>query len=115
MNKYVKRLLKYLGVVAFVVIFSTVYNHYGRGMRSPFMDYAFAVPTVCGALSLLINNDKIRVFFNYGMWTLIAYSIMRGVFTIAGADSPDYLIVFLIIGTGFIISSVSFAIVRRFS
>ena len=47
---YIRRALWQLGWTAFLAFFGAVYEHFGHGVYSPFMIYAFALPLSLGAL-----------------------------------------------------------------
>ena len=91
-----KTVLIYLGITAFCVLFSTVYEHFSHGVRSNAMIFLFAYPLVGGALVFgllgLIKKAHFpgRVSFNLynsGIAALAAGSCFAGVLEIYGTTS----------------------------
>lgn len=100
-----------LSVVAVVV--DKVYGIFGHGVHSAAMTWMFLYPLLGGALFYFIIQRTIknvtkfpgcRVFLNLhnsGIATLTIASLMKGIFEIAGTNSP-YLVYYYITGVGFI-------------
>ena len=80
---------------AFVVVFGIVYDHYGRGVHSRYMSFAFLFPLVLcvipySLLGLFRDPARSRFAFNVnnsGAAVLTVASIIRGVVRIAGTGS----------------------------
>lgn len=91
----------FLGVTAFVGLFSAIYDHYGRGVHSDPMIFAFLYPLLLGflpalALSLIRGTKKaeyasaVRVGVNLyvsGVATLTMGSLATGVVEIFGTTN----------------------------
>lgn len=84
----------YIAGTAFTAVFAAVYNHFGHGVRSLYMDFAWIWPAA-GCLAALILNflkrpfpEPGRVFLACGTATLTAGSVLQGIFEIAGTNSP---------------------------
>mgnify|MGYP001248372193 CR=1 FL=1 len=101
-----KTLLVYLAVSAFCVFFSTVYSHFGHGVRSASMSLLFLYPLLGGAFAYLlvwlfcpaperIRHSRVHFnLYNAGIATLAVGSTLRGVFDIAGTSSPYTVLYF---------------------
>jgi len=115
----------YLGVSAFVAVFSMVYEHFGKGVRSNAMVYAFLYPLILGAVICLFFSllpqakrlsygrskaeEKLNApgavvrmganLYHSGVATLTMGSIMYGVIEIFG--TTDHLTTYYyIVGIG---------------
>lgn len=89
------------GVTVFVGIFSAVYEHYGRGIYSKPMIYAFSIPMLFGFLPALVLSRKeeakvvpyangVRLGINLfcaGVAALLMGSIATGVVEIYGTTN----------------------------
>ena len=89
------------GVTVFVGIFSAVYEHYGRGIYSKPMIYAFSIPLLFGFLPALVLSRKeeakvvpyangVRLGINLfcaGVAALLMGSIATGVVEIYGTTN----------------------------
>ena len=108
----VHRLLKYFSVALTIALIANIYTLFGRGGKSSYMDFAFLVPVVFGLIALVIKNDKIRLVFNYGMWILISFCLLRGIIVIAGSVS-SLTIWYLVIGAILSIGAMIAAIIEK--
>ena len=101
-----KKLFIYLGISAFVFIFSQVYEHFSHGVYSGFMIYAFLIPFIGLFIPSLLNNlilkrtvsDNVTLPWKCGIATLSAGSIYKGLLEIYGT-SGTFEMVYLIIGS----------------
>ncbi len=101
-----------LSVVAIVV--DKVYGIFGHGVKSAAMTWMFLYPLLGGALFYFIIERGIphitkfagcRVFlniYNSGIATLTIASLLKGIFEIAGTNSP-YLVFYYMTGGIFIV------------
>lgn len=98
-------------VTLFCLLFSSIYNHYGHGVYSNYMSYMFLIPFLSGVLpygvlAMFIKAKDVSRFsynsYNSGIATLIIGSMLKGIFEIAGTNSP-YLMVYLIAGMSMLI------------
>ena len=95
-KKALKIAFIYLLVSIFCAFFGGVYEHFGHGVFSFYMLYAFGFPLVGGALPFfamgLFNFKKFpsqsaRNFHHCGIATLTVGSLIRGVLDIYGTTS----------------------------
>ena len=92
---YIRRALWQLGWTAFLAFFGAVYEHFGHGVYSPFMIYAFALPLSLGALPWCALDLKPRRamcegaarLWDSGVLTLAVGSVFRGVLDIFGTTN----------------------------
>ena len=105
-TKVRKTLWIYLGITAFCVLFSTVYEHFSHGVNSNAMIFLFAYPLVGGVLMFglvaLIKKAPFpgRVSYNLyhsGIATLAVGSCFAGVLEIYGTSS-DLIKVYWVAG-----------------
>ncbi len=100
-----KRLLKTVNIFAivsaFICVAGVVYHHFGRGVFSQYMAHAFYYPLFLGTFVYLllmsiqqrlpfVGTTGYRIFnnlHNAGIAALTLYSILMGVFEIAGGSS----------------------------
>ena len=102
---YIRHIFILLGISIFTFVFSKIYNHYGHGITTPFMDYAFFIPAIGVILYLLLLITKPKRDFGFlfrqgvdlGLITIMFGSICKGVFIIAGTDS-SFVVVYPIAG-----------------
>jgi hypothetical protein len=103
----------YLAVAVFSIIVDKVYAVFGHGVRSEDMTWMFLYPLVGGFAFYLVlemvfpwilQTSGFRLFYNLyncGIAIFTTASFMRGVFEIAGTNSP-YIIWYQIAGSIFI-------------
>ena len=108
-----KTILTYLILSVASVVIDKVYGILGHGVESKSMTWMFLYPLLGGALVYFIIGRLIphitkfagyRVFFNIynsGIATLTLASLLKGIFEIAGTNSP-YLKYYYMIGGVFI-------------
>ncbi|QHI72776.1 hypothetical protein [Aminipila terrae] len=98
----------------FCIIFSGIYNQLGHGVSSPYMNYMFLFPFVLGTgfygiLSLIPTKINLPGFsfntYNSGVATLTIWSMLKGIFEIAGTSSP-YTAVYEVSGSMMLITGV---------
>lgn len=96
-------------------LFAMIYNQFGHGVQSVYMNYMFLCPLILGMMFygfiLLVPKAKnISRFsfnlYNSGIATLTVGSMLKGIFQIAGTAS-EFVLVYGILGsimvaTGFI-------------
>jgi hypothetical protein len=111
-----KTIWVYLVLSVVAVVVDKVYDIFGHGVNSVAMTWMFLYPLLGGALFYFIiqrifpYSTKFvgwRVFLNLhnsGIATLTFASFIKGIFEIAGTNSP-YLIYYYIIGGGLILVS----------
>jgi hypothetical protein len=96
-----KKSFIYLGISAFVFIFSQVYEHFSHGVYSGFMIYAFLIPFVgLFVPSILLKRDipdMAKLSLKCGIATLTVGSIYKGVLEIYGT-STNFEIIYLTVG-----------------
>lgn len=107
-KKY-KTVLVYLAVAVFAFAVDKVYAIFGHGVSSAYMTWMFLYPLFGGALFFLVlglvapQAESIpcyrlfRNIYNSGITLITTGSLMRGIFEIAGTDSP-YVIWYYILG-----------------
>lgn len=108
-----KATLAYLILSASAVAVDKVYGIFGHGVDSAAMTWMFLYPLLGGALFYFIIDRLIhgitkfagfRIFLNIhnsGIATLTLASLLKGIFEIAGTNSP-YLVYYYIVGGVFI-------------
>ena len=93
---------------AFCFVFSTVYNHFGHRVYSPYMTWLFLFPLLFGTAVYLIMvmtgiperpSAAAAAAYSSGIATVTIGSALKGVFAIAGTSSP-YLSVYWAAGFG---------------
>jgi len=106
-----RKIVKGAAASLFCGILTIVYNHFGHGVHSVYMDRLFLFPLLLGtavyALLLftgIVKNASENAFSLYacGITTLTVGSLLKGVFVIAGTNSP-YLIVYWSLGIALLI------------
>lgn len=105
------RATPYFDIAALLYLFQLLYNYFGHGVTSVFLSYAWVIAFASGLLLLVFNKLTPRavtrfgfISFNTGIAALIFWSILTGILSIAGSDSP-YLVVYLYIALISFISS----------
>ena len=105
-----KKSFIYLGISAFVFIFSQVYEHFSHGVYSGFMIYAFLIPLLGLFVPSILNRfilkreipDMAKLSLKCGIATFTVGSIYKGVLEIYGT-STNFEIIYLIVGLAFCI------------
>ncbi len=96
----------FLGITAFCILFSTVYEHFGHGVYSNAMIFLFTYPLVGGVLVFgLLGLIKKAPFpgrvcynlYNSGIAALASGSCFTGVLEIYGTDS-DLVMIYWVAG-----------------
>ena len=95
----------HLGAAAFTALFSAVYEHFGHGVWSAYMIFAFAIPLLLGALPafILLNAKKeappsVSVkLWNCGIASFTVGSLFQGVLEIYGTTNR-LIIVYPVVG-----------------
>lgn len=102
-----RRILIWLGISLFCLVFYLIYNMFSHGVRSAFMTYLFAWPLILGFLpaTIIYVINHIRNMTLYinpvtdnayccGVASLTVSSMLKGIFDIAGTSSPyqEYLL-----------------------
>ena len=95
-----RRILIWLGISAFCLVFYLIYNMFSHGVKSVFMTYLFAWPLIMGFLPSMVIYviNRIRHVPAYidavtdnayccGVATLTVSSMLKGIFDIAGTAS----------------------------
>lgn len=95
-----RRILIWLGISAFCLIFYLIYNMFSHGVKSAFMTYLFAWPLIMGFLpsTVIYVINLIRHVPAYidavtdnayccGIAALTVSSMLKGIFDIAGTAS----------------------------
>lgn len=84
----------YVIAAAVVAVFAVVYNHFGHGVQSFYMNFAWIWPAAGALAGFLFSladrsfTEPGRVFLSCGLATLTVGFILQGVFEIAGTNSP---------------------------
>ena len=114
-----KQLAIQLAATVFVAFVGAVYEHFGRGVYSYFMIYAFAFPLVMGVVpySIMLMRERTpdQVFLN--LWNsaiaaLCVGSVFAGVLAIAGYTNTKIL-VYQIVGFALALAAVVSQLIRR--
>ena len=100
-----KKSFIYLGISAFVFIFSQVYEHFSHGVYSGFMIYAFLIPFIGLFVPSILNrlilkreiSDTAKMSLKCGTATLTVGSIYKGILEIYGT-STNFEIIYLTVG-----------------
>lgn len=96
--------------------FGAIYEHFGHGVYSNFMLYAFMVPLVLGVIPLLFINKKIpdraMIFWQCAIGTLTVGSIYQGVLEIYGTTNR-MIWVYPVAGGLLIIAAIVSGIIHR--
>lgn len=96
-------LRSYIIATVFIIVFAAVYNHFGHGVHSLYMNFAWIWPAAGCLVSLVfffikrIFPEPGRIFLACALATLTAGSILRGIFEIAGTNSR-FVPVFFVAG-----------------
>ena len=101
-NMHARVALRYVIASVACALFALVYAQFSHGVQSPFMMFAFAIPLLGGALPALgMHAAKARPAprvarqaWALSLASLSVASFLRGVFEIAGTNSP-YLAVYV--------------------
>lgn len=112
-----KRIFKFLLLSIFCFIFTTVYNKFGHGVYSVYMNTLFIWPLIAAITYTTLKvidkgNNKLGIYlFNTSIVVMIYGSLLVGIFEIAGTAST-YTNIYFILGAilfviGFIILIVS--------
>ena len=109
----VKRAIFYLAASIFTAVCGGIYEHFGHGVYSYFMIYAFAFPLVLGVLPNLIfavrgtprPHKAAYNLYNSGVATLTVGSFFEGVLEVYGTTN-DLVYVYLLLGIAFIFSGI---------
>ncbi len=94
---------RYLGAAVFILIFSRIYNYFGHGVASAYMDTAWLIPLCCFLwyLALLFARRRTGTIsanaLAAGCATMTCGFLLQGILEIAGTASP-YLPAFFWIG-----------------
>ena len=90
----------------FCIVFAVVYNQFGHGVTSPYMNFMFLYPLVLGVggYLILMRVHRTECFFtpwskwyHWGIVTLVFGNALKGIFDIAGTSSP-YVVLYWIVG-----------------
>jgi len=87
----------------FLFVFHIIYNHFGHGITSAFMDLAFVVPLAGAAFYLILSllRRTLSPFTENAVYgSVAAFSVgfvLQGIFEIAGTSS-GYTVLFFIAG-----------------
>ncbi len=120
-KKYkIKYVIVYFGIALFCIIFAKIYNHFGHGVTSLYMDYMFVYPLAGFLICSLHLPSKIKFnpislnAYGAGVAALTCGSLLKGIFRIAGTSSK-YEICFYIVGIAFTIAGIVFDVISQFS
>ena len=111
--KHFKTTKNYYIVSIGLIVFSKIYNLFGHGVNSLYMDYAFVVPIVFAIVFniLFLKQDfdqydivSFKYYFNVAMIFLCDFMILSGILEIAGAFSV-YLFIMLQAGMFYLMIS----------
>lgn len=110
-NKTIKTATVYLGISIFCAFFGAVYEHFGHGVYSNYMIYAFAIPLVFGSFVFLMidlcgkpyPNQLSHNLYGAGIAALTVGSIMKGILDIYGTTNK-LTIIYLIAGVVLILN-----------
>ena len=98
----------------FCILFSTVYNRFGHGIISLYMNGMFFIPFIFGVipygidLLLIKKRGKVRepmYAYNLGILTWTMGSMLKGIFQIAGTAS-SYVRIYWLVGMILIIAAI---------
>lgn len=103
-------------VGAFCILFSTIYNMYGHGVESIYMNYMFIWPLIAMILYIICGIRRALVsricsnLFNAGIATISIGFMLRGIFEIAGTSSVFQKYYILVGGIFLLLSGVTLVI-----
>jgi hypothetical protein len=113
-KKQLRKIVRvYLISAAVAIVVDKVYGIFGHGVDSAAMTWMFLYPLLGGVLFYflierivpnIVKFAGFRVFLNVhnsGIATLTLASLLKGIFEIAGTNSP-YLLYYYMLGGGFI-------------
>jgi lysylphosphatidylglycerol synthetase-like protein (DUF2156 family) len=115
MKKF-KSVFWWAGAAAFLFIFQLVYNHFGHGVTSKFMDTAWLVALIPLAIQLIYalmhdvpNQAWRRVWrwWNVAFWAIFFGQIVIGILAIAGTSSNLVIGYYVLAGVVFILGGIS--------
>ena len=98
----------------FCILFSTVYNRFGHGIISLYMNGMFFIPFILGVIPYGIDllwikkRGKVReaiYAYNLGILTWTMGSMLKGIFQIAGTAS-SYVRIYWLVGMILIIAAI---------
>ncbi len=115
-----KRAFYYLLATLFTALFGAVYEHFGHGVYSYYMIYAFAFPLALGVVpfmmiglfELIIPSTASARLWGYGVSTLTVGSIMKGILDIYGTTNK-LIIVYPVAAAVLLVSAVVSQIVKK--
>ena len=122
---FCKTIVAYLMAALLALLISIIYGSFSHDVASPSMTWMFLYPLVGGALCFTFLGFALcrvrcapgyRLFFNAynsGIATLTMSSFLKGVFDIAGTDSP-YVGALFVAGWLFLAYAVIALLVRSF-
>lgn len=105
-KKAKRRLVITIGGTLFCILFARIYNFFGHGVTSGYMNWMCLYPLIlgCGMYFVLIGRHLLEKvsgnaerFYGWGIITLVFGNMLRGIFEIAGTSSP-YVTVYWIVG-----------------
>lgn len=116
MQRY-KTALKWVGVSIFIFIFHLVYNHFGHGVQSASLNWAWLIPLIPALIRgvLILTKNEVTQRFalqhfwqwsNLAIWSITIWLVLQGILTIAGTGSQYlygygiFAVLFWIIGFG---------------
>ena len=118
-NPHLRAARRYLVAAIGCVAFALVYAQFSHGVYSPFMTFMFAIPLVgvLGSLVMYLANANplpraSRQACALALASLTTASCLRGIFEIAGTDSP-YLIAYIVAAALFAVVAVAKALQGR--
>ncbi|MCS9990425.1 hypothetical protein [Weissella confusa] len=115
MAKY-QTAIKWFGVTGLIFIFHLIYNHFGHGVQSPKMNWAWLVPAAVLIWQVLVvtitpkiaKTPKYKTFWAWGnlaTWSVIVALIVAGILEIAGTGSI-YIVGYYVISVLLLIGGV---------
>ncbi|MEA4832251.1 hypothetical protein SDC9_84025 [bioreactor metagenome] len=120
MNRNFKASLVHASLSVFCVIFNLIYSRFSHNVSSVYMTYMFSY-TLAAAVYFLISavlraprSPRLSFnLFNSGIASITLWSMLFGIFEIAGTDSP-YAVIFLWAGLAMILASAAVYLCNAF-
>lgn len=94
----IKKSTKYFVCSFICLVISFIYSKYSHGVSSIYMTYLFVIPLIGGIINSFIKGNNIfNNTFPSSILTFSIYSLLMGIFEIAGTDS-NYMVILIILG-----------------
>lgn len=124
-KKHLYAPLWYNGLSLFVLLFGMIYTHFGHGVTSDHMTYAFLPTLLCGFVYLILaaaqripRPDRFSAtFLSFSVAAFTLNSISKGIMEIAGAysnyDGILYIAAIACLATAFILYPIEIVLKKK--